>query len=627
MGIEKTTVSIGFKADTQALETLGGKTEWLEQKFKSLANTVKGVTDAGHGLPSILRDSGATGKLPTVGKGPNRPTYKRPPGSRPSSIQPVPRRGGSQPPVKRGFLRKLPGAVGAVDMTGTALGAVGIALTVTAGITKGIQSAMEYNRALDSLTKRLSIVGNGQEQFVNRITRTSSALGIARKDLLQYTQAYVAQAGTQKGHLSGQINTMGNLAKGMGMDKAQTFNQMGGLANAGAFGSLGKMRANEFAALIADGVSRGSMKGREGEVLSSINTLVNTQMQMLTKPEGVGGMVGALTSMNQSGRPGLMGNRGANVLSKMNNGIMNPGGGEFGEMLMYNAIAPGENYYDFKYKQEEGAFGDNKNLEKVMASMKRDFPDGRTRQHAMKTMFGISMHQADGLEKALRKAGPGQNDFLDQLEKASGGDLGKISADKYGLLAEINNSGGDKKELKRILSDTRLKGLKGVTEESSKEEIFNAVSKHGMLQTVEEQTATALVDFNTNLERLGLDILPLITALVVGVNEIVGIIRDHFGGGEKARAKTVDYNLDAGENSAINSNLISDKQYAPNTTRSGEKIKFDESKYGDINFEDLKSAAADFKESAASMKEAANKFNGVKFPGSASAAGDGNGKG
>lgn len=501
MSVDKTTVSLGFKADLSGLQQVASKTAELTRLFDSLAHSVKKVHDASTG-------GGGGGVVPPSGGGAG------------------------------GLFGKmgLPGGgIGkkALGMGLVAGGAFGLALGASALITQGIRSAKEYTETLGPLAKQLSVVGSGQVQFVNTITETSKAIGVARSELLQYTQAYVNLAGAQKGGVAGQINAFGLFAKGMGLNQGATMQRMGSLAQSGAFGtySANNMRAHEFAALIADAVAEGGMKGREGELLTSINSLVNVQLQALTRPQGMTSAIGMLTAMNRSGQPGLMGAHGANILAQLSNGIRNPGAGDFGELFMYKALGGGD-YFDYKMRQEEGAFGPSNNLGAVLGTSRKFFPNEKVRLYALKQLMpGLSMHQLRGVSQAYSASG-GSEGFLKMMGEMTGDDLAKISPEKYGIMAELYRSGGGANALK-VLDDSRLGGLKGKFDENSKlEDIIRAVAETPFVATTEEKMMTELTTINIHLEKIGEKAIPHLTKVVESINDGVAAVANFFGPGE-----------------------------------------------------------------------------------------------
>ncbi|MBI9086787.1 MAG: hypothetical protein JEZ11_24535 [Desulfobacterales bacterium] len=546
---EKTTISLGFKADTAGVDQAGRKIHQLKREFDSLHGSVKRVStattasnlamaggkpvplkqqfEALHGTPkatelAIRKSMTGRGGVPSVA-------------NRPSGAMSV--RGGrgvwnaakgmmSTGINTAGMMNLGKSAVGgAMGLGAAGMGALGVGLGAAMIAGKGLQMSKEYMGVMGPLAKQLSMVGRGQKEFSASIRATSETIGVAQNQLIRYTQAYTNLAGAQDGRTANQIATIGGFAKGMGMEQGSTIQQMGGLAKSGVYGQNGGMRMNEFAALIAEAVSTGGMKGRESELLSSINSLVNVQLQTLTRPTSVSDTMSAMTALNRSGQPGLMGANGANILGKMNSGIQNPGGGDFGQMMMYQMLGGGD-FYDFKMQQEKGIGGGN--LVNVMGAMRKNFEDPMARYYGYNQMFGISMHQAQGLEGAMDKAGPDKNAFVERLNKITGNDLSKISSEKYGILAELDKAGPGAGAME-VMKDSRLESLKGQFNETTPiQEIMEAVIKVGLKATNEEKTVTELTKIENTIQDIGDSLILPIMEAVEDINFAIQEVKKGF---------------------------------------------------------------------------------------------------
>ena len=599
---EKTTISLGFKSDVSELNRAGAKVSWLKDRFDQLAHSVKGVADKGSGLRQL---SNAPGHGPRVL--PSRLGNQHPASRRHSNtdnrVKPNNR---PTPGMGLSAFRKLR-SVG-VGTTLAAGGALGLALTIGNAASKGVTQAKAYMDAISPLNKQLSLLNDNQKAFVGNISETAVSLGIARAELLQYTKAYVGQAGAQNGRIGKQVRDIGYFAKGMGMDKGTTYAQMGGLAQAGAFGAMGGMRAKQFAAMIADAVSSGNMKGREGELLSSINSLVNVQLQTLTRPGGMAGMINLMTGMNRTGQPGLMGARGASVLGRINQGIMNPGAGDYGEMFMYKALGGG-GFYDFKMRQEEGAFGPHNNFLRVMGNMRKSFPNGKARWFAMSKLFpGLSMHQVQGLESALGKTGSGSG-FIEALTKASGGNPENISTESYGILAQLYNAKDGKERMRVLKGDSRLGGLSNnFTTTSSREAMMRAVAGKSLIQTPEDQTNSQLASINQTLEKGGMEAIAIFSKTYSSVDKIGQLLENHLGALKESAQKNNGL-YRPGDMSTINPDL--NVPYKPNVALDGTPVKITEEAYKNFDMSFFKNGFQDLKQSSENLNQAANKINGV----------------
>jgi len=490
MSDQKTTISVGFRSDTTGIDQASQKISRLKRLLDDTANSCQRLNGQGGGsFWGNLSD-------------PSRQRVMT---------------GGFMGGFGRGILNR--GMAGG----GAALAGLGMATGAIALIARMVSSAREYIQALDPLEKQLSMVTDGQSQFAGSIERTGEAIGKTKIEMVRLAQSYVALAGAQQGGIARQMNVAGLLAKGMGVDTGTMYSSMGSMAQMGAFGQYGGMRMERFAVMIADAVARGGMNGREGEVLSSIQSLMGSQLNVLTRmaPGSTDAMIGALTAMNASNRPGLMGMRGAGLLQQMNQGFMNPRG-EFGEYFMYNALGGGD-YFDFRSRLEKGIFGKG-NLDALMGQFRKNFKNPKARYHAMSKILGISMDQAaaiDGLDLNNSDA------FMSALDKATGGRKEAISPDKLGLMAQIFNSSGAQREA--LFKDARISGLakeKGWTARTDINTVLAGIAKSGLKQTESEKMMTTLTTIDNSITKYGEKIVPKLTDILEGVLKITNKLVD-----------------------------------------------------------------------------------------------------
>jgi len=504
MSDQKTTISVGFKTDSQGLTDASRKVNDLKRALSGLKTALPGSARISDAIPGKgnLRARRVSDAVP--GKG--------------DLWRQVGQVGGTIP-------GRIGGRIGGTAMRAGigGLAAFGMATGVVGAAVRAVSSAKEYLSVLDPLAKQLSIVGQGQDEFVEKLERTGVAIGKNKTEMMRLTQAYVALAGQQGGGVGRQVGVMSLLSKGMGVNANVMASSMGSMGQMGAFGQHGGMRVEQFAAVLADAVARGRMKGREQELFSSMQSLMGAQLSVLTRlaPGSSTAMIGALTAMNASGRPGLMGIRGANVLGRIDQGFRNPQG-DFGEYFMYNALGGGD-YFDYRMQLEKGIFGDG-NLQSVMGHLKKNIKGDKARWYTMSKMFGISMDQARSIEGLNLQGNQG---FLKALEGATGGSLENISADKLGLMAEIYNSSGKKREA--LLKDSRISGLAkagGWTAETGTMDVLKGIATGSMAATKQEAMVSSLTSIDNRLIKIGEAVVPGMTKIVESVNKIVSSIVD-----------------------------------------------------------------------------------------------------
>jgi hypothetical protein len=549
MSDQKTTVKVGYEVDTKDLVKADEKVSRLAQAFKRLADYV--ATSA----VKFDQAKANLSKMPTSVGGISRAALAL----RTQGELRVPgRKGGTEVlPVRTvrglvaqsamatglGFSGRIGGIARSSFSTGAGamglgsmglLGGAGLIAGAIGILGMGLANSKEYMVSLDALTKKFHQTRGEQSAFGEAIRENAHDLGMARKALLEYTKSYTGLAGAVQGadRIQTQVYTAGTFARVSGLNTGQTIQQYGQMAQQGVFGARATdgMRARDFTMLLADAISRGGMKGREGELIQSVQSLVGVQTQMLTRPQNVAGMMGMLTTMNQSGIPGLTGTQGAQLLAQVASGIRNPGGGAFGEYYTFRAMGGGD-YYKFKYRQEEGIFGQNQNnLITMMNQYRKDFKDGMSRYFAMSRHLGITMHQAEALDKTLAKmGGQGGMNLFAQLKNALGAEkVERIAPEKFPFLADIANA-RNAEGIAKVLKDPRLNmGDEQISRILSSKDVrstaLGEVAKASVVRTDAERTQTSLNDLKEKVTPITDNLLPTVISLLEGINKGINLI-------------------------------------------------------------------------------------------------------
>jgi hypothetical protein len=415
-------------------------------------------------------------------------------------------------------------AKGGMDVGLGFLGLAGGVLGITA---HALSLAKQYFEATNSITKAFDEGRAGIERYDKSIAEHATSLRMGRNELLQTEKAYLRVAGARQGleKLSGAVHTAGQFALGMGLDVGQTSLKFAGLQQAGVHGGDSKQSTRQFAALLADAINQGGMRGREDELISSVQTLANAQLSVLTKPGGMAGILGVMTDMNASDQPGLQGARGAALLARMGEGIRNPQG-ELGELAMYQALArPGMNYFDFKYKQEEGL----ENLPEVMGWFSKAPGSAMQKSFMASSMLGVSMHQYNALSQAYGKSGDGRG-----LTKAmaDAGVLESANGETLGVMSQMYRAGGDRTKIREALvSSNKFSGgdVEKIMSKGNITEMFQAMSGMKVMQTEGDKNAGLLSNIENILTGFGTAALPKITEFTektaTAAEKILGILK------------------------------------------------------------------------------------------------------
>jgi len=475
---KQTDIKIGFKTNTQELKK-------ASEGVRNLQRDLKGLKDA-EGVGAIKSPLGRIRNYVT-GSG----------GSRGGIGQAV---------VQRGFRGGMRGVA-------TGLGALGLAGGFIGVMAKSIAMGKEFTETTGNMVKALDLGVGAFDTLAGKIGDHAEALRIGMNELARYEKAYMRVAGIQGGAMSmmRQVKTAGGLARGYGLDVGETVSQFGSLAQAGAFGQMGSISAKEFSMYLAEAINNGGMRGRENEVLQSFQSIAESQLGVLTRIENMGFFSDLLTGMNKTGQPGLMGMRGASLLTRLDAGLRNPNG-ELGELMMWQAMGGADknkNYFKFKYREEGGL----QNLGAVQNWMKKQEFTPYEEAYYASQMLGVSMHQYQGVGSAMGKLGKSR-EFSKFLKNAGiTGDNEEI----MGVMNQVYNS-KDKKEMEmNLITSNKFtkKGISSILEGGNKADILRRMSQASLnLNPVDEQSkAFAMIE--NNLTKTG---TVLISGLAASVN-------------------------------------------------------------------------------------------------------------
>ena len=548
---QQTTFKVGFDTNVEGLKKAQKEINALVKSFDKLSSSVSGASKKAESNQKTIQST------PNFfGRVLQRMSGSAPGGKVLSMNQAI-----SQ--ELRGGLAGKVGGAGVKGVTSLAggFGLGGVGMLAGAGMlaggamlfAKGIVNAKDYRIALDGVYKQLNLSIQKQAEFSYTLEGTAHALGMTRAEMAPLQKQYLSMAGGVQGatRMQEQIIMAGGLSKGFGMDVRQGIGQFGGLAQAGAFGHLagpGGLQMRDMAMLIADAVSRGRMKGREGELVQSVDSLVGVQMQMLTRPENVSGIIGAIAGLSGTDQPGLKGLRGAQLLGQVSAGIRNPGGGDFGEYFAYQAFGGGD-YYKFKKRQEEGAFGEGNNLKAILDHFQKTMKDSDTRHFAMSRVLGISIHQAQALEQGFAGMGGGNGlGLFNRLRDAAGGGqigaekLERLDYEKLPILAELNKT-TNRSEIKRLLQDERIqlapdKIEKVMQSADPRFEALKTVLEANLKKTQGEEIQQSLADLKDVATGLFDKALGVVVPILSSIDEGVQVVSNFFGGGKKREGRT-----------------------------------------------------------------------------------------
>lgn len=355
-------------------------------------------------------------------------------------------------------LKSLHKTIEAINQVSRPLTALG---TVSSPISSLSQARTQYEEFSSEIDNQRRILGQYQvtyDKFTRSLFDNARQIGRSVQDYVAMRQELVA-LGTQADIATKQIS---GLARYSGMGFAQTTQTFQALSVQGAAFSPGNgvgFDANQqsrFMAMLGDAVEKGAAGGLRitmPELLSGLTGL-QTQMANLGVRSNITGNLGILTAFNASGGLGVSGERGAGVLSSMNQAVA-PGGAFNPMMQLYLAQQnPGASYFQLQYMAEQGItgpkmfkdlvamerarFGPNADPYMVASAMAQDFtmPSAHVAMDMMNSIdkMGILDVNDPKYDKLAKYMGQGKGDYTDLMMKIAAGELrgtgGKLDTTK-----------------------------------------------------------------------------------------------------------------------------------------------------------------------------------------------------
>jgi hypothetical protein len=307
---------------------------------------------------------------------------------------------------------------------------------------------------------------------------------------LGYTEAETARQAGGVARATGSVRNVtfaqqvSRSAIGMGVGEATDL--MGTLTRGGQTGfEAGGKGKREFEMILARGFESGLERARMPEFMDSIGTLVERQSGI-----SVGDVTGAsaaklLSLFGQSQQSGLRGARGGQVMSRLDQAVRRPGGGQEGEAFMLRAFGFGRpggtsGFMEARRRMQQGVTGEGgvKNLVDMVTQAQREFGRGEGSTYVLEKMTGLSMDQIIAIKERV-----------DRLKR-----------------------GGDEESINAEISQFAKKA--GPIEDQ-----VNKANLSGFTHTKKE-----LADINKHLVKIGAKFFPPIHSIQKDINRIV----DHW---------------------------------------------------------------------------------------------------
>ncbi len=210
-----------------------------------------------------------------------------------------------------------------------------------------------------------------------------------------------------------------------GMDQGAVSGVYGTLARSGTSFQGGELKGQskggrEFAKMIAAGMYSGLEKGRFPEFAEGVTSMMEQRGASASGDVSSEGFSKLLAAMGKTGLSGFQGARGAKLMDKVNQSIVTPGGGEWGQGLMLRAMGfgkpgSGTGYYEARKQQEKGV-SDPENMSKYLSQVIAEGGSGKEGALRLSAISGTSLDQSEKL-LSLEQSGLTSKEKLSEIGK------------------------------------------------------------------------------------------------------------------------------------------------------------------------------------------------------------------
>lgn len=379
-------------------------------------------------------------------------------------------------------------------------------------------------------------VVSGYHKYVEREKSYGSSVGLGKVSNMKRGVGFAGSSlGFSGNEAAAQINTMaratgvtgarelqqGMRSSGMGEGEVgETFGALraagfsfagGGKDMSGASTKAGSQGGRELAKIIGLGTYSGLEKGRVPEFVKGVSQLVTAQFATAGGKVDAAAIAGQLAALGKVGGVGFQGQRGVEMMGKLNDTITNPGGGEWGKMLMlraegYGARTNGQGLYGATKAMEKG-IRDPANVERMMAQLDREGRDPHTRN-----MMGEAMSS------------------------------GQIKLEQWEQLFTARAKGGlNSSTIKGIVKDNSLEAQAMEQYKEMNSTLTHIASRENLMEEA-GATAQPIVEALENFEQ---QIFSALMDIAKGIKNIYDFIKNAFGGSKELKdsiSKTEKYN-------------------------------------------------------------------------------------
>ncbi len=293
-------------------------------------------------------------------------------------------------------------------ISGIVLGLAGVGGILSTAL-RGIELAGQEQTSFSRLAMRTGRAGDVQS-YLGETRETGLPYGYTAVQGAQMMEAFTQRGGAMTME---DLEAIQQFSRGFGLEGTQT---AGTFAEARRMGTFGEGEQKKFANMLAIAIDQGRMQERAVEAMESTVGLLGDLGRRLPEVSGAG-VVALQTLLNQSGIEGLRGERGADIISRLDS--MFESGDTSTRFFTLRALGWGQegglSYYEAE-KQRELGITDPTNLAAVIRRIEMGGfgYSEEFRNMEIAARAGLNLHQVEALREAT---GPGFEGLLDLSPK------------------------------------------------------------------------------------------------------------------------------------------------------------------------------------------------------------------
>lgn len=347
------------------------------------------------------------------------------------------------------LMKSIKGKLGlaAIAIAGSIVG------TVAKQMSQGYDAYVEYGKS------KIGLAGMGATD------QSLDALRDASAEKYAYTGVETMEQAAAVGRATGQYGSVSEaqaLTRGTSMQMDESIGIMQTMTQAGTGfgGQAGKKGFRELKQAVALGFNAGMDDARLPEYLRGVQQVVTAQGGRTAGEVSFTEYGKMFAALGRGGGPGWQGDRGAAMFQRLNEGIVNPGGGEAGQALTLQAMGfgtPGGDatYYEALKKQQEGATPEN--VRRVIEMTGMQAGSGEEEYLTLATQLNMR-DNLDAVEKMVevvrsQDSGEMTDEKLQALINETGTAEDRAAAELEGIGSVLSDSVGLQNRLIKIGQD------------------------------------------------------------------------------------------------------------------------------------------------------------------------------